>query len=196
MTKERRAATNTGFASGGVMCKLGTLCFYSSAVLVDSFVLRNPPERKARKRYVQLLITTIMKDLIITDEFKKPEMYFIARLPITTGVKETLLLKLSDVNFIEADGSYSKIFETNNSKPYHVSKNIGFYEKILPTHSFLRIHNRFIVNLNQIQYIKRENHWHVQLHDKSVLKLSDEKREILLQKLGLKTEPFDDLGEI
>ena len=47
--KEARTA-NTGFASGGVTCKLGALCFYSSSVLVDSFVLRNPPERKARKR--------------------------------------------------------------------------------------------------------------------------------------------------
>jgi hypothetical protein len=49
----RTAACNTGFASGGVTCKLGALCFYSSAVQVDSFVLRNPPERKARKRYRQ-----------------------------------------------------------------------------------------------------------------------------------------------
>jgi len=49
MTK-RRAAANTGFASGGVTCKIGALCFYSSSVLVDSFVLRNPPERKARNR--------------------------------------------------------------------------------------------------------------------------------------------------
>jgi hypothetical protein len=47
--KEARTA-NTGFASGGVTCKLEALCFYSSAVQVDSFVLRNPPERKARKR--------------------------------------------------------------------------------------------------------------------------------------------------
>jgi hypothetical protein len=44
---------NTGFASGGVTCKLGALCFYLSSVLVDSFVLRNPPERKARKRWRQ-----------------------------------------------------------------------------------------------------------------------------------------------
>ena len=48
---ERTPAHNKGFASGGVTCKLGALCFYSSSVLVDSFVLRNPPERKARKRY-------------------------------------------------------------------------------------------------------------------------------------------------
>jgi hypothetical protein len=36
----------------------------------------------------------------------------------------------------------------------------------------------------------------VQLQDKSVLKLSDEKRDVLLQKLGLKTESFEELGEI
>ena len=47
---DTKPADNTGFASGGVTCKLGALCFYSSSVLVDSFVLRNPPERKARKR--------------------------------------------------------------------------------------------------------------------------------------------------
>ena len=47
---ERKPTANTGFASGGVTCKLGALCCYSSVVLVDSFVLRNPPERKARKR--------------------------------------------------------------------------------------------------------------------------------------------------
>ncbi len=46
----RKTAYNTGFASGGLTCKLRALCFYSSSVLVDSFVLRNPPERKARKR--------------------------------------------------------------------------------------------------------------------------------------------------
>ncbi|MRM84313.1 hypothetical protein D1003_10990 [Riemerella anatipestifer] len=50
MNKENRTA-NTGFASGGVTCKLGAFCFYSSSMQVDSFVLRNPPERKARKRY-------------------------------------------------------------------------------------------------------------------------------------------------
>jgi hypothetical protein len=60
---------NTGFASGGVTCKLGALCFYSSVVLVDSFVLRNPPERKARKRYKQALLTTKLTDKI-NKEFK------------------------------------------------------------------------------------------------------------------------------
>ena len=49
-----KTAYNTGFASGGVTCKLEALCFYSSSVLVDSFVLPNPPERKARNRCATL----------------------------------------------------------------------------------------------------------------------------------------------
>lgn len=36
-------------ASGGVTCKLVVLRFCSSSVLVDNFVLRNLPKRKARK---------------------------------------------------------------------------------------------------------------------------------------------------
>jgi hypothetical protein len=52
MTTERAriTAANTDFASGGVTCKIGALCFYSSIVQADSFLLRNPPERQARNR--------------------------------------------------------------------------------------------------------------------------------------------------
>ncbi len=52
-TTKRKTGYNTGFASGGLSCKLEALCFYSSSVLIGSFVLRNPPERKARKRWWQ-----------------------------------------------------------------------------------------------------------------------------------------------
>lgn len=50
MTREEERTANTGFASGGLTCKLGALCYVSNVMLVDSFMLRNPPERNARKR--------------------------------------------------------------------------------------------------------------------------------------------------
>lgn len=53
--RPRTTTAKTGFASGGVTCKLGALCFVLSSVQVDSLVLRNPPERKVRKRYGTLL---------------------------------------------------------------------------------------------------------------------------------------------
>lgn len=63
-TTERREATKTGFASGGATCNSvsfwdGVLCFYSSVVQVDSYVLQNPPERKAPNHSVFILL---MKD--------------------------------------------------------------------------------------------------------------------------------------
>jgi hypothetical protein len=45
---------NRRLAQWRVTCKLGALCFYSSSVLVDNFVLRNPPLRQAQKRYRQV----------------------------------------------------------------------------------------------------------------------------------------------
>ena len=66
VTQANRAAHNTGFASGGVTCKLEALYFYSSSVQVDSFVLRNQPERKAQKRYVQTVATeTKINDFLV-----------------------------------------------------------------------------------------------------------------------------------
>ncbi len=47
---DKTPTANTGFASGGLKCKIGALCFYLSSVQVDSFVLRNPPEHKALNR--------------------------------------------------------------------------------------------------------------------------------------------------
>ena len=44
-------ATNSRFASGGLTCKLESLCSYPALVQVDSFVLLFQPERKAAKRY-------------------------------------------------------------------------------------------------------------------------------------------------
>jgi Flp pilus assembly protein TadD len=45
-----RAAANSGFKKLAVQWLNEALCFVSSSVLADSFVLRNPPLRQAPKR--------------------------------------------------------------------------------------------------------------------------------------------------
>jgi hypothetical protein len=51
--KTRTTGYNTGFAKKRVQWLNEALCFVSSSVVADSFVLRNPLLRKARKRYQQ-----------------------------------------------------------------------------------------------------------------------------------------------
>jgi len=51
MTTERKTAGNRRLAKKRVQCLNEALCFLSSLVLADSFVLRNPLLRQAPKRY-------------------------------------------------------------------------------------------------------------------------------------------------
>jgi len=91
MNERRTPAHNTGFASGGVTCKLGALCFYSASVQVDSFVLRNPPERKAR--------TVIL--------FKKNKDLFTCKLKKFTKIK-SMFDDLCKNNYFWTNKSYKK----------------------------------------------------------------------------------------
>ena len=58
---------------------------------------------------------------------------------------------------IEADGAYSKIWQTD-AEPMLISKNIKFFEKLVENHiQFYRVHRSAIVNINCIQkYSKKE----------------------------------------
>ncbi len=48
-------AANTGFASGGVTCKLGALCFYSSSVQVGQFCPPKPARTQSPKTVDELI---------------------------------------------------------------------------------------------------------------------------------------------
>lgn len=103
-------------------------------------------------------------------------------LPIITG-KNIILLRFSSVIYIEANGSYSRIITSD--KVYYTCRNIGSYEKLLPTDSFCRVHNKFIVNIHHVTMIIREHHWSLALSVSSIIKVSDQKKELLLETIGL-----------
>jgi hypothetical protein len=52
MTKKEARTANSTSKKLAVQWLNQALCFVSSSVLVDSFVLRNPPERQAEKRHL------------------------------------------------------------------------------------------------------------------------------------------------
>jgi hypothetical protein len=62
--------TNSGLAKGGLTCKLEALCFYSSSVQVDSFVLRNPPLRQAPKRCSEIPSATSPGGFAVRSPFR------------------------------------------------------------------------------------------------------------------------------
>lgn len=125
-----------------------------------------------------------MKDIILSDEYKKPELFYLAKLPISDNSK-LILIELHSIMYIEAYSSYSQIYTTRKSTPYISTKNIGYFEKHLPHYSFLRIHNSYVINLNEIVCILREHHWQIELKNGKIINVSDDKKDELLKKLGL-----------
>ncbi len=125
-----------------------------------------------------------MKNLILDQALTKPDYYLIAKLPIIIN-NEIHLIPISQILKIEADGNYSKLYVSNGNSNL-LNKSLLHFEQTLPK-SFLRIHDKHIVNVNFIEKIICNNHWIVQLQNKDKLNVSDSKKDILIARLGLKT---------
>ncbi|HMT73602.1 MAG TPA: LytTR family DNA-binding domain-containing protein [Chitinophagaceae bacterium] len=70
----------------------------------------------------------------------------------TTG--GLLFVKLTDIMFCESSGNYTHFFLCDEKKIV-VSRQLGEYEKLLPENNFIRIHDKYIINLSYIrEYIK------------------------------------------
>ena len=72
-------------------------------------------------------------------------------IPTTEGI---IFINTTDIIYIEAAGSYTKIFLKNNDTLV-TSKNLKEFEEMLLHQSFFRIHHSYIINTNEIRrYIK------------------------------------------
>jgi two-component system, LytTR family, response regulator len=72
-------------------------------------------------------------------------------LPTLQGLQ---FVKLAQILYVESSGNYCNFFLDDCSK-IMVSRQLGEYEKLLPTDAFVRIHDKHIINLYCIkEYIK------------------------------------------
>ena len=100
-------------------------------------------------------------------------------LPTATGLS---FVHLTDVIYLEAQGAYTR-FYLQGKKEVLVSRNIGFYEEILRDHHFVRIHDRFIVNLLCVErYDKREG-GSVVVSNGTALEVSRRRKEDFLKRM-------------
>jgi len=88
-----------------------------------------------------------------------------------------------EILFCEANGAYTQ-FNLTDGKKLLVSKNLKEYENILQSHRFMRVHNSFLINLDEVKkYIRSEGGYIVMNNDKQV-SLSPTKREDFLKRMG------------
>ena len=69
-----------------------------------------------------------------------------------------IFLYLDEILFVESDGNYSTLFLMDNQKIL-ITKKLKEIDSLLPTKSFFRIHNSYIINLHKIkEFLKTEGY--------------------------------------
>jgi two-component system LytT family response regulator len=97
---------------------------------------------------------------------------------ITIGSNKEIIA-FKTILYLQSEGAYT-IFHLENGKTIYTSKNIGYYEKKLPSKFFFRIHHSTIVNQLKIEKIHRGINTMAILKNGIQLKISTRKQKDFL----------------
>lgn len=126
----------------------------------------NPPVSEQ----LEILLQKINQPAITVQRIALPTMQGLEFVPV-----ESILHCSSNNNYTE--------FFLTDKKKLLVSRTLKEVEDMLADHSFLRVHNSYIVNLNAVtRYVKGEGGYLV-MTDGSTIDVSRSRKEMLMQKL-------------
>lgn len=124
------------------------------------FILKPFDEQKISK----LIRKIIISHLISNDQNKERQSYFVA----IPSVNKTDFIDMREIMVCEANGKYTT-FHLSNGSQIVSSKNLGTYEKLLNELTFYRVHHTYIVNINYLTGIYKNNGSHLKLlNDRSI----------------------------
>ncbi len=101
---------------------------------------------------------------------------------VLKDVDNTYFIKVPDILYLEAEGTYTKFFFTN-AEPMLVSKNLKEYGDILEPLGFLRTHHSFLVNTDKIKLFDKTDGGVLVLDGGFTIPVSQRKKEYVMQML-------------
>ena len=98
-------------------------------------------------------------------------------LATTAGME---FIQIKDIVLCKADGSYTS-FTLKDGNNLLVSKHLKEYENLLAEHRFMRVHNSYLINLNEVKkYIKSDGGYIIMSNEMHV-SISPRKKDDLLE---------------
>ena len=94
-------------------------------------------------------------------------------------------IDVSSIIYCQAEGAYTKVFIADK-KHMLISRTLGDVEELLPTEMFQRIHHSTLINITYISQFLRTDGGYVVLKNGEKLSVSKAKKEMLMERLGLK----------
>ncbi|MDC6361705.1 MULTISPECIES: LytR/AlgR family response regulator transcription factor [Flavobacteriaceae] len=117
-------------------------------------------------------IDTLMQSL--AKENHKQEKICLAT---TAGME---FIAIEDIVICKADGSYTS-FVLKNKNTLMVSKHLKEYENLLGDYQFMRVHNSYVINLNEVKkYVKSDGGYIIMSNDMHV-SISPRKKDELME---------------
>lgn len=102
---------------------------------------------------------------------------------IDLSVKDGIIfIKPEDIVRLEANGSYTIFYLTNNIK-HLVSKNLKECESLLNPHYFFRCHTSNIINLQRVVKMVSNGNLYAKMSDDSMAEIAKKNKDVFLQKL-------------
>lgn len=116
----------------------------------------------------------------LTQNIQTPNIKKIV-IPVSTGFE---ILNVNDIIYIKAEGSYTKIYLSNNVS-YTMSKNLKYFESVFETNtSFVRIHRSYLVNINFITRIIKNDGFYAVFDEATQLPIINDKIEEVIKLIG------------
>jgi two-component system LytT family response regulator len=89
---------------------------------------------------------------------------------------------IADLIYIEADGSYA-VMHFADEKPITITRKIKDFETALADKGFLRVHKSFLVNMNHITQLHREDSGYLIMSNQARISISPKNKEQIIGKI-------------
>ena len=90
------------------------------------------------------------------------------------------VLGLTEILYVEADGSYSKVY-MNDGSVKTISKNLKSLTESLEESHFVRIHSKYLINVREIQKLVKGDKPYVQLKTITELPISRSRKDVVFK---------------
>jgi two-component system, LytTR family, response regulator len=102
---------------------------------------------------------------------------------VLKDIDKTYFIKMNDILYCEAEGSYTK-FYLSNAEPIFVSRNLRSYEELLAPAGFIRTHHSCLVNPTKIKiYDRKTDSGTLILEGGHSIPVSQRKKDFVIQLL-------------
>ncbi|NJO92809.1 MAG: response regulator transcription factor [Chloroflexia bacterium] len=121
--------------------------------------VRNKKDQTTYKQQLEILLNNV---------HKKPDENRKICVSTADGIE---FLKVYDIIYCEASGSYTTIYLKNRDKLL-LSKHLKEYENLLSDYEFMRVHNSYLVNLQEVKSFVKSDGGYILMNNNAQISIS------------------------